>query len=168
MGSFDPLQTRMFTSPWAVKREDEEFFMSTLGLVGAIVGQDIKLGTLFYTLNIITPGGNLSPQARVGGQELILILTHHFQNDPGLKKIQKEVSLLLFRYLKNKFRSSEEASKTMRLLLRLVGNLHTCLSIHLHGRPERGTSFCNITEPEEREQLVISPRPQPPSYQCTP
>ena len=67
VASIDPLQTRMFTSPWALKREDEEFFMRTLDLVGSIVGQDIKLGTLFYTLNIVTPGSNLSAGARVGG-----------------------------------------------------------------------------------------------------
>ena len=71
----DPLQTRMFTSPWALKREDEEFFMRTLALVGKVVGQDIKLGTLFYTLNIVTPGASLSDRARVGGQQIIKILT---------------------------------------------------------------------------------------------
>ena len=99
--------------------------------------------------NVSTNKGRLS--------DVIQIVINHFQNDPGLKKIQHEVSLLLFRYLKNKFLSSEEASKTMSLLLRLVADLHVCLSIHFHGRPERGPGFCHATETWKMEQLAISP-----------
>ena len=89
-------------------------------------------------------------------------MRNYFQNDPGLLKIQNEVSLLLFRYLKYKLRSSEEASKTMSLLLKLVGDLHACLSIHLHGRPAREPS--HNMEAWELEQLFISPHPEPSSF----
>ena len=66
MKSFNPLKTRVFLSPWAVRPEDEEFFTSTLTMLGKVVGQDTKLGTLFYTLVLFTPGAKLSQMSRVG------------------------------------------------------------------------------------------------------
>jgi len=117
--SFNPLKTKIFTSPWAVRREDEEFLISTLGLLGRLVGQDTKLGTLFCALVLLTPGSNLSQRAR---------------NDAILKKLQNDVALLIFRYLKKKTQSRDEANRIIGLLLKSVGDLHTCLHIHMHGR----------------------------------
>ena len=73
MKSFNPLATAAFLSPWAVRPEDEEFFTSTLTVLGKVVGQDTKLGTLFYTLVLFTPGAKLSQMSRVGTQTMYVL-----------------------------------------------------------------------------------------------
>lgn len=65
MKSFDPLKTTLFSSPWAVRRQDEEFFEASLSTLGGLVGGDTKLGTLFSTLVLLTPGATLSEHTRV-------------------------------------------------------------------------------------------------------
>ena len=65
MQSFDPLQLDIFTTPWAVHYEEEIFFNKTVTLLGNIVKDDVKLGTLFMILILATPGAGLSVQARV-------------------------------------------------------------------------------------------------------
>jgi len=103
--SFNPLKNKLFTSPWAVRREDEVFFSATLDLLGSLVGEDTKLGTLFCALVLLTPGANLSHRAR---------------NDAILKKLQNDVALLIFRYLKKKTQNLEEANRVIGLLMKLV------------------------------------------------
>jgi len=117
--SFNPLKNKLFTSPWAVRREDEVFFSTTLDMLGSLVGEDTKLGTLFCALVLLTPGANLSHRAR---------------NDAILKKLQNDVALLIFRYLKKKTQNLEEANRVIGLFMKLVGDLHRCLHIHMHGR----------------------------------
>ena len=63
--SFDPLQLDIFTSPWAVNKEAEAFFNETIIKLGDIVKDDIKLGTLYVTLILVTPGVELSEKTKV-------------------------------------------------------------------------------------------------------
>ena len=63
--SRDPMEVPFFTSPWAATPEDELFFISTLEKLGGIVQDDVKLGTLYITLILATPGAALSEKARV-------------------------------------------------------------------------------------------------------
>jgi len=139
--SFNPLKTKIFTSPWAVRREDEEFLICTLGLLGRLVGQDTKLGTLFCALVLLTPGANLSHRAR---------------NDAILKKLQNDVALLMFRYLKKKTQSRDDANRIIGLLLKLVGDLHTCLHIHMHGRLDLPPHSTETWDNSGLEMLSIS------------
>ena len=60
VSSYDPRKAYRFTSPWAAKLEDEEFFSRTLETVGSIIKDDVKLGTLYCILLLATPGQNLS------------------------------------------------------------------------------------------------------------
>ena len=95
IASFDPLNVPLFASPWAAKYEDEEFFSQTLETVGSIIKDDVKLGTLYCTLVLATPGINLSKAA---------------QSDPSLLKVQREMTILIFRYLSHKLGNSHDAS----------------------------------------------------------
>ena len=63
--SFDPLQLDIFTTPWAVNYDEEMFFKKTVTLLGSIVKDDVKLGTLFMILVLATPGAALSVEAQV-------------------------------------------------------------------------------------------------------
>ena len=55
----------IFTTPWAVNYDEEMFFNRTVDLLGSIVLDDVKLGTLFMILIMATPGTALSIQAQV-------------------------------------------------------------------------------------------------------
>ena len=55
----------IFTTPWAVNYEEEMFFNQTVNMLGSIVLDDVKLGTLFMILIMATPGAALSIQAQV-------------------------------------------------------------------------------------------------------
>ena len=46
--------------------QDELFLLSTLEQLGSIVKDDVKLGTLYVTLILATPGAHLSHTAKVG------------------------------------------------------------------------------------------------------
>ena len=64
--SVDPTGSfTQFMSPWASSHLDEEFYNVTVKAVGETVGDDTKLGALFSTLLLLTPGKNLSEQAKV-------------------------------------------------------------------------------------------------------
>ena len=63
--SFDPLQLDIFTTPWAVNYDEEMFFKKTVRLLGSIVKDDVKLGTLFMILVLATTGASLSVEAQV-------------------------------------------------------------------------------------------------------
>ena len=63
--SYDPLQLDIFATPWAVDYENEVFFKKTVNLLGNIVKDDVKLGTLFMILILATPGTCLSVEAQV-------------------------------------------------------------------------------------------------------
>eukprot|EP00090_Calanus_glacialis_P045837 TRINITY_DN8746_c0_g1_i1.p1 TRINITY_DN8746_c0_g1~~TRINITY_DN8746_c0_g1_i1.p1 ORF type:complete len:445 (+),score=140.52 TRINITY_DN8746_c0_g1_i1:23-1357(+) len=117
--SFDPLQLDIFTTPWAVNYDEEVFFKKTVTVLGSIVKDDVKLGTLFMILVLATPGAALSVEA---------------QADPSLKKVQSDISLLMYRYLKNKLADPDEASRVTNSLLMLIPDLHISRSIHLFRR----------------------------------
>ena len=46
--------------------DDKSFFFRTLEAVGGLVKDDVKLGTLYCTLILATPGSSLSDASRVG------------------------------------------------------------------------------------------------------
>lgn len=119
VGSFDPRNVLQFTSPWAAKFEDEVFFSRTTEAVGNIIKDDINLGTLYCTLLLATPGMNLSRAA---------------QTNPALQKVQREMSVLIYRYLTQKCGNSSFASATTTALIKLLADLHICREIHLFGR----------------------------------
>jgi len=119
VSSFDPHKAYRFTSPWAAKIEDEEFFSRTLETVGSIIKDDVKLGTLYCTLLLATPGPNLSQASQ----------TNH-----SLQKVQQEMRFLMFRYLSNKVGNSQYASNTANALIKLQEDLHICRQILLFKR----------------------------------
>ena len=55
----------MFDSPWANRPSDEDKFNHTMQTVGEIVKDDVKLGTLYVTLILATPGEELSQVTKV-------------------------------------------------------------------------------------------------------
>jgi len=124
VSSFDPRNVVQFTSPWAAKFEDEVFFSRTIETVGSIIKDDVKLGTLYCTLLLATPGPNLSKAA---------------QTNPSLQKVQREMSILIYRYLAHKFGNSHYASNTASALIKLLADLHICREIHLFGRLNSAT-----------------------------
>ena len=77
--------------------------MTTLEKLGGLVREDIKLGTLYMILILATPGTRLSATART---------------DPALLKVQKEMALLIFRYLRHNRRDSTQANTVTDALLR--------------------------------------------------
>ena len=103
ISSFDPLNAAQFTSPWASTFEDEEFFTRTLETVGSLIKDDVKLGTLYCTLILATPGINLSKAA---------------QTSHALQKVQQEMSILIYRYLAHKFGNNHHASITTSALIK--------------------------------------------------
>ena len=63
--SCDPLDLPFFMFTPAANPENELFFVSTMDKLGRIVQDDVKLGTLYITLILATPGAELSEKARV-------------------------------------------------------------------------------------------------------
>ena len=89
-------------------------------MLGSIVLDDVKLGTLFMILIMATPGTVLSIQAQVISFRLergILLTLLYPQADPSLQKVQADISLLMYRYLKNKLADPDEASRVTNSLL---------------------------------------------------
>merc|ERR1711915_338264 len=113
--SIDDFALSIFKSPWARKKSDEEFFNETLISLGNLVKDDVKLGTLYSTLVMITP-------------------EEDDVNNPVLAAVQNEVKLLLFRYLKHKYRDPQQASLTHSHFLELIKKLRICRNITIHGR----------------------------------
>ena len=88
--------------------------------IGEIVKDDGKLGTLYVTLVLATPGEELSQETRVYQKcarvERIKICL--FQTNPELLKVQQEITLLLYRYLKAKYKDADTAYQRLNQLLR--------------------------------------------------
>jgi len=116
---FDPLQLDIFCSPWAVDRKDEVFFTHTVDHLGQLVGEDVKLGSLFMILVLTTPGQTLS---------------HQTKDDLSLRKIQFDILLLIYRYLKNKLGDTDQARQITDSLILTTMNVHQCRDIHLNKR----------------------------------
>jgi len=93
----------LFKSGWARQQSDEEMFSHTMQTLGEIVRDDITMGTLYITLVLATPGEELSHQAKTC---------------PALVKVQHEISLLIYRYLKNKYRDAGLAEHKFNMLLK--------------------------------------------------
>jgi len=136
VSSFDPFTISLFTSPWAAREEDEEFFIATLEHLGSLIKDDIRLGALYCTLILATPGPCLSKAA---------------QSDPALHRVQKEMTLLIFRYLSHKMGDSHYAASTTSTLTRLLTDLHICREIHLYGRLNCSTVGASETKIEDLE-----------------
>ena len=63
--SIDHYGPRIFRSPWAAQPCDEDMFNKTMEAVGDIVKDDVKLGTLYITLVLASPGKELSQETKV-------------------------------------------------------------------------------------------------------
>ena len=62
-----PLESKLDSCQSVITRlQDELFLLSTLEQLGSIVKDDVKLGTLYVTLVLATPGAQLSDTAKVG------------------------------------------------------------------------------------------------------
>ena len=115
----------LFRSPWARNISDEDFFAKTLDSLGNIVRDDVKLGTLYMTLILASPGQSAS---------------ENIKQSPLIESAGYEIRLLLYRYLKHKFPGlPERAEEEFNSLLRLLSQLETCKNIHIHGRIHKPT-----------------------------
>ena len=65
MKSVDHFAPKIFNSPWAIQPSDEDIFNKTMKTIGEIVKDDVKLGTLYTTLVMVSPGEELSHKAKV-------------------------------------------------------------------------------------------------------
>jgi len=88
---------KMFDSPWAKTTEDEVFFTNTLDTIGNIVRDDVKLGTLYLAITLLTPDGTIS---------------NDIKENPHIQFAKQELCLLMFRYLKNKYPENELRSES--------------------------------------------------------
>ena len=91
--------------------------------IGSIVKDDVKLGTMYATLLLAIPNEVLFPDVKVVCSDLLLSnerLTKLLllQKNEHLLIIQNEVSLLIFRYLKNKYKDPILAENTLNTMLR--------------------------------------------------
>jgi len=73
-----------FTSPWAVKMEDEEKFERTIALIGRLLKDDLQLQALYHMFVMMCPSSNASDK---------------IQMDQGLVEIQGKLCQLIYRYL---------------------------------------------------------------------
>jgi len=138
--SYDPFSTKNFISPWAVKYDDEVFFLSTLKSVAAILKDDVHLRGIYFTLILSTPGA---------------VLSEITKTDPLLQKLQDDLRLLLYRYLENKYGNYDQAVDTTNKLLRLLTDLHLCRDIFLFGRlPLNDDELFNATIEELEIELI--------------
>ena len=78
----------LFPKHWAKDADEEIFFNKTLQTLGDIVKDDVKLGTIFSFLVMVSP----SPEA-------LLEIREH----PSIIAAQNNFQLLLFRYLHHKY-----------------------------------------------------------------
>ena len=90
--------------------------------IGEIVKDDVKLGTLYVTLVLATPGEELSQETKV--RENWRRFENHaetfLQTNPDLAKVQQEITLLLYRYIKAKYKDTDTAYQILNQLLRSV------------------------------------------------
>ena len=81
---------------------DLEFLITALDQLGEIVKEDVKLGTLFVPLILAKPRVHLFKPVR---------------KDPSLLRVQREMAIHLFCYLKHKGRNSTLANTETDSLL---------------------------------------------------
>ena len=105
----------MFDSPWAKTTEDEVFFTNTLDTIGNIVRDDVKLGTLYLAITLLTPDGTISNDIKVVSwicSKNNVNKCKNNQENPHIQFAKQELSLLMFRYLKNKYPENELRSES--------------------------------------------------------
>ena len=131
--TLDPFKLDIYHSPWAVTRQEEDFFKETVKVskkkyflyssvqiddLGYFVGDDVKLGTLFMSLVLVTPLEPL-PGVEVGYSNIwALSQFSHLKLDSNLVKLLLNLRYLTYRYLSHKFGSQEVASTTSDQLMR--------------------------------------------------
>ena len=130
-----------FQSPWARKKEDEDYLSRTLTRLGEIVKDDVKLGTVYLTLVLATPPSEATEETKASTEQEdvwnIFMSDWYFQSNPWLVSVQQEVGLLLYRYLSNKYRGDKDQAEQLYNDLRgLISDLATCSQINVSGRLE--------------------------------
>ena len=58
-----------FQSPWARKKEDEDYLSRTLTRLGEIVKDDVKLGTVYLTLVLATPPSEATEETKASTEQ---------------------------------------------------------------------------------------------------
>ena len=76
--SIDHFGPRIFSSPWAAQPSDEDMFNKTMEAVGDIVKDDVKLGTLYISLVLATPGAELSQETKVLRIDNVITVRYFF------------------------------------------------------------------------------------------
>jgi len=95
-----------FTSPWAKEWEDEQKFERILSQLGRILRDDKKLQAIYHMLVMMTPSPSSSERTR---------------KDPLLLKIQKDLQLLLYRYLCFQDETKTDSVTNKELAVSLMG-----------------------------------------------
>jgi len=103
-----PKHLTLFKSPWARSLEEEDFYEKTIELIQQYVDGDLKLTQLFYTIILFSPpeGASLADAAQ-------------------LKKIQADLTRLLYRYLASRMERAEAAEQA-HSLMGIVDKLFRC------------------------------------------
>eukprot|EP00092_Neocalanus_flemingeri_P042151 GFUD01045967.1.p1 GENE.GFUD01045967.1~~GFUD01045967.1.p1 ORF type:complete len:127 (-),score=30.61 GFUD01045967.1:142-522(-) len=109
----------MFVSPWASSQSEEEMFKNTMYTVGQLAGKDRLLSSLYGLLIFLTPSNEMDENVR---------------NDPTLTFLRKEITRLIYRYLKSVMKSCSQASNTTHHLVKLIPDLHICQHINFNKR----------------------------------
>ena len=91
LGPFSPFQ-----SPWARKKEDEDYLSRTLTRLGEIVKDDVKLGTVYLTLVLATPPSEATEETKASTEqdevENILFLIDISSPTPGWSQCSRRLA----------------------------------------------------------------------------
>jgi len=94
----------MFTSPWALSLEEEDFFTKSIREIGQILGWDIAVWSVYQS---------------------IIMVSDEDISDQEITRVKGELWLLLYRYMSSKI-GAEQASKTVESLKECVRTLQRC------------------------------------------
>merc|ERR1719233_203194 len=104
-----------FNSPWALTRQDEDYFRDTVTQLGHLICPDMSLCAMYHTL---------------------IMCSHNMftrEQDKEIKSVQSKTWLLLYRYLASKV-GPEEAANKLSVLESFIERLHRCGDILLNRR----------------------------------
>jgi len=104
-----------YNSPWALSRQDEDFFRQTASQLGNLICPDVSLCSMYHTL--IMCSYNMFTR----------------EQDKEIKSVQNKTWLLMYRYLASKV-GPEEAAKKLSVLEGFIEKLHRCGDIMANRR----------------------------------